>query len=100
MHQHFHPINRLMNISSTVDIFVILIQILIHNFSDNVPHNFTCTMEVYSHQLLEDVSIASTPKKIKKKINELSSSVGRTVGRRLSGLVSCLFYISVTALFV
>ena len=49
---------------------------------------FELKVEVYSHRLCDDLSIASTPKKIKKKINEISSSVGRSVGRRLSGLVS------------
>ena len=33
--------------------------------------------------------MASTPKKIKKKMTDLSESVGRSVGKRLSGLVSC-----------
>ena len=32
--------------------------------------------------------MASTPKKIKKKMTDLSESVGRSVGKRLSGLVS------------
>ena len=32
--------------------------------------------------------MASTPKKLKKKMTDLSESVGRSVGKRLSGLVS------------
>lgn len=57
-------------------------------FSNNVPHDFTCKFEVYCHKLHEDLTIASTPKKLRKKINDLSGSVGRSVGKRLSGLVS------------
>ncbi|XP_060064533.1 rhotekin-like isoform X1 [Ylistrum balloti] len=53
---------------------------------DNVPHNFECKLEVYCHKLHEDLTIASTPKKLRKKINDISGSVGRSVGKRLSGL--------------
>ncbi|XP_048747255.1 rhotekin-like isoform X2 [Ostrea edulis] len=53
---------------------------------NNVPHDFTCRFEVYCHKLHEDLTIASTPKKLRKKINDLSGSVGRSVGKRLSGL--------------
>lgn len=53
---------------------------------NNVPHDFTCKFEVYCHKLHEDLTIASTPKKLRKKINDLSGSVGRSVGKRLSGL--------------
>lgn len=56
-------------------------------FSNNVPHDFTAKFEVYCHKLHEDLTIASTPKKLRKKINDLSGSVGRSVGKRLSGLV-------------
>lgn len=52
----------------------------------NIPHDFECKLEIYCHKLYDDLTIASTPKKIKKKFNDLSSSVGRSVGRRLSGL--------------
>jgi hypothetical protein len=54
-------------------------------FNDIDP-NFECQLEVYSHKLVEDLTIASTPRKLKKKFNEISSSVGRSVGKRLSGL--------------
>lgn len=53
---------------------------------ENVPHDFECKLEVYCHKLHEDLTIASTPKKLRKKINDLSGSVGRSVGKRLSGL--------------
>ncbi|KAL3864498.1 hypothetical protein ACJMK2_006175 [Sinanodonta woodiana] len=53
---------------------------------DNVPHDFECSIEIYCHKLHEDLTIASTPKKIKKRFNDLSESVGRSVGKRLSGL--------------
>lgn len=53
---------------------------------NNVPHDFECKFEVYCHKLHEDLTIASTPKKLRKKINDLSGSVGRSVGKRLSGL--------------
>ncbi|XP_076105431.1 rhotekin-like isoform X1 [Mytilus galloprovincialis] len=53
---------------------------------ENVPHDFECKVEIFCHKLHEDLTIASTPKKLKKKINDLSGSVGRSVGKRLSGL--------------
>ncbi|GAB1603960.1 rhotekin [Argonauta hians] len=53
---------------------------------DEVSCNFECTLEVYCHKLHEDLTIASTPKKIRKKFNDFSGSVGRNVGKRLSGL--------------
>ncbi|KAL5022591.1 hypothetical protein ScPMuIL_001746 [Solemya velum] len=53
---------------------------------NSVPHDFDCKFEVYSHKLHEDLTMASTPKKIRKKINDLSGSVGRSVGKRLSGI--------------
>ncbi|ELU07024.1 hypothetical protein CAPTEDRAFT_224976 [Capitella teleta] len=54
-------------------------------FNDINP-DFKCHIEVYAHKLFDDLSIASTPSKIKKKINDISSSVGRSLGRRLSGM--------------
>ena len=58
------------------------------HFSNDVPHDFECTVEIYCHKLHEDLTMASTPKKLKKKMTDLSESVGRSVGKRLSGLVS------------
>ncbi|XP_071485421.1 rhotekin-like [Diadema antillarum] len=46
---------------------------------DNVRPDFTCTLEVYSYNLHNDMTIASTPQKIRRKLNSLSS-----VGRRSS----------------
>ena len=66
---------------------LLLMQMNFYHFSNNVPHDFTCKFEVYCHKLHEDLTIASTPKKLRKKINDLSGSVGRSVGKRLSGLV-------------
>ncbi|XP_060589437.1 rhotekin-like isoform X3 [Ruditapes philippinarum] len=53
---------------------------------DNIPHDFECVLEIYCHKLHEDLTMASTPKKLKKKVTDLSESVGRSVGKRLSGL--------------
>ncbi|XP_041370423.1 rhotekin-2-like isoform X4 [Gigantopelta aegis] len=53
---------------------------------NNIGHDFECKVEIYCHKLHEDLSIANTPKKLRKKINDLSGSVGRSVGKRLSGL--------------
>ncbi|KAK6185646.1 hypothetical protein SNE40_007833 [Patella caerulea] len=53
---------------------------------NNIPHDFDCKVEVFCHKLHEDLSMANTPKKLRKKINDLSGSVGRSVGKRLSGL--------------
>ncbi|XP_067131505.1 rhotekin-2-like isoform X2 [Centruroides vittatus] len=48
---------------------------------NRVPPNFEFRLEVYSHVLHDDLSIASTPRKIKKKI---SNSISRTIGRKLA----------------
>lgn len=56
--------------------------------SQEVPHDFELKFEVYCHKLHEEFSAANTPKKIRKKITDISGSVGRSVGKRLSGLVS------------
>ncbi|RWS14046.1 Rhotekin-like protein [Dinothrombium tinctorium] len=47
----------------------------------HVPSDFKLKLEVYSKVIQDDLSIASTPRKIKKKI---SSSVSRTFGRKLA----------------
>ncbi|XP_041476471.1 rhotekin-like isoform X2 [Lytechinus variegatus] len=44
---------------------------------DNVKPDFTCTLEVYSYNLHNDMTIASTPQKIRRKLSALSTSVGR-----------------------
>ena len=56
--------------------------------SHDIPHDFEMKVEVYCHKLHEELSVANTPKKIRKKITDISGSVGRSVGKRLSGLVS------------
>ena len=56
--------------------------------SGEVDPDFECTLEVYCHRQCEDFTIASTPRRIKKKFNEISDSIGRSMGKRLSGLVS------------
>ena len=56
--------------------------------SDEIPHDFDMKLEVYCHKLHEEFSVSNTPKKLRKKINDISGSVGRSVGKRLSGLVS------------
>ncbi|XP_067134500.1 rhotekin-2-like isoform X2 [Centruroides vittatus] len=48
---------------------------------NNIPPNFEFHLELYSHILQNDFSIASAPHKIKKKI---SNSVSRTIGRKLA----------------
>ncbi|XP_052772225.1 rhotekin-like isoform X2 [Mya arenaria] len=53
---------------------------------DNIPHDFECVIEIYCHKLHEDLTMASTPRKLKKKVAGISESVGRSVGKRLSGL--------------
>ncbi len=55
-------------------------------FSNDVAPGFECKVEVYCHKQLDDFTIASTPKKLKKRMNDLSSSIGRSVGKRLSGM--------------
>lgn len=49
--------------------------------SNSVPADFEFKLEVYSHILQDDMSIASTPRKIKKTIH---SSISRTVGKKLA----------------
>ncbi|XP_076308248.1 rhotekin-2-like isoform X1 [Tachypleus tridentatus] len=51
---------------------------------NQVPANFEFRLEIYSHIFHDDLSIASTPSRIKKKI---SSSVSRTIGRKLAASV-------------
>ena len=47
----------------------------------NVPPDFEFKLDVYSRVLHDDLSIASTPRKLTKKI---STSVSRTLGRRIA----------------
>ncbi|XP_032688909.1 rhotekin-like isoform X2 [Odontomachus brunneus] len=48
---------------------------------NNVPAEFELVLEIYSHVLQEDLSIASTPRRIKKTIH---SSISKTVGKKLA----------------
>ncbi|XP_066585985.1 rhotekin-like isoform X3 [Prorops nasuta] len=48
---------------------------------NNVPAEFELTLEIYSHVLQEDLSIASTPRRIKRTIH---SSISKTVGKKLA----------------
>ncbi|KAL6263844.1 hypothetical protein P5V15_003925 [Pogonomyrmex californicus] len=48
---------------------------------NNVPSEFELVLEIYSHVLQEDLSIASTPRRIKKTIH---SSISKTVGKKLA----------------
>ncbi|XP_054163193.1 rhotekin-2-like isoform X2 [Oppia nitens] len=50
----------------------------------NIPPDFEFRLEVYSRVLHEDLSIASTPRKLSKKI---STSVSKTLGRKLAAAV-------------
>lgn len=52
--------------------------ILVYN---QVQSDFTFTLEVYSHMLRDDMSMASTRKKIK---NTIHNSISRTVGKKLA----------------
>ena len=58
-----------------------LISCSLFPYSNHVPPDFTCSLEVYSHVLHEDLGIASTPRKIRQ---TLHSSISRTVGKRLA----------------
>ncbi|XP_069156284.1 rhotekin isoform X2 [Procambarus clarkii] len=48
---------------------------------NNIPSNFECNLEIYSHVLQNDLTMASTPRKLKR---TLHSSISRTVGRKLA----------------
>ncbi|KAJ4439216.1 hypothetical protein ANN_07335 [Periplaneta americana] len=48
---------------------------------NQIPADFEFRLEVYSHILQDDLSMASTPRKIKKTIH---SSISRTVGKKLA----------------
>ncbi|XP_012535904.1 rhotekin isoform X3 [Monomorium pharaonis] len=48
---------------------------------NNVPADFELVLEIYSYVLQEDLSIASTPRRIKKTIH---SSISKTVGKKLA----------------
>jgi len=60
-------------------IFIYLYKLCLH--SNNVPAEFELVLEIYSHVLQEDLSIASTPRRIKKTIH---SSISKTVGKKLA----------------
>lgn len=49
--------------------------------SNGIAADFKCEVEVYSCVLHNDMSMASTPRKLR---NTLHSSISRTVGRRLA----------------
>ena len=70
----------------TLDMLVLFFIPYLH--SQDIPHDFELKLEVYCHKHHEELSVANTPKKIRKKITDISGSVGRSVGKRLSGLVS------------
>ncbi|XP_022080731.1 rhotekin-like isoform X2 [Acanthaster planci] len=55
---------------------------------ENVSPDFQFTFEVYSYNLHDDMTMASTPQKLRRKINSFSNSVGKTVGRKLQGSLS------------
>ncbi|CAB3366284.1 Hypothetical predicted protein [Cloeon dipterum] len=48
---------------------------------NDVPSDFTLRLEVYSHLLAEDLSMASAPRKLQRTIH---SSISRTVGKKLA----------------
>ncbi|XP_039282023.1 rhotekin isoform X2 [Nilaparvata lugens] len=48
---------------------------------NQVPHDFVFQLEIFGHMLRDDLSIASTPRKIK---NTIHSSISRTVGKKLA----------------
>lgn len=51
------------------------------NFAD-IDADFECNFEVYCHKIQEDSTLSSTPRRIRKKFTELSTSVGK----RFSGI--------------
>ncbi|XP_043479506.1 rhotekin-like isoform X2 [Leptopilina heterotoma] len=65
------PVDRVLTDISFPDVLVF----------NNVPENFQLTLEIYSHILQEDMSIASTPRRIKRTIH---SSISKTVGKKLA----------------
>ena len=60
---------------------LILFIIFLPNFSNGAQPDFQLKLEVYSCMLQDDLSIASTPRKLQK---SLHSSISRTLGRKLS----------------
>lgn len=52
-----------------------------HIFSSNVEPDFELKLDVYAVMMETDLTIASTPRKIK---NTIHSSISRTVGKRLA----------------
>lgn len=51
------------------------------SFSSHVQPDFDMKLEVYAVMMETDLTIASTPRKIK---NTIHSSISRTVGKRLA----------------
>ncbi|XP_033125406.1 rhotekin-2-like isoform X1 [Anneissia japonica] len=57
------------------------------NFDDviifeNISHEFAFHLEVYSYNLHNDLTIASTPQKIRRKLNSFSNSLGKSAGKK------------------
>lgn len=50
-------------------------------YSNKVTPDFRLKLEVYSHMLQDDLSIASAPRRIK---NTIHTSISRTVGKKLA----------------
>ncbi|XP_019635707.1 PREDICTED: rhotekin-2-like isoform X2 [Branchiostoma belcheri] len=50
---------------------------------EDVVHDFSLTVEVYYTVLEDDLAFASTPRKIKHKINSMSASIGKSMGKKV-----------------
>lgn len=69
----------LRDISSLHIEFYLIISII--HYSSNVEPDFELKLDVYAVMMETDLTIASTPRKIK---NTIHSSISRTVGKRLA----------------
>eukprot|EP00058_Branchiostoma_floridae_P013936 XP_002599424.1 hypothetical protein BRAFLDRAFT_287730 [Branchiostoma floridae] len=55
---------------------------------EDVVHDFSLTVEVYYTVLEDDLAFASTPRKIKHKINSMSASIGKSMGKKVQAYLT------------
>ena len=48
---------------------------------NEIPHDFECSLEIYSHVHQNDFSIASTPRKLRRSIH---NSISKTIGKKIA----------------
>lgn len=60
----------------------------LYYYSEKVPHDFTCCLEVYAYEHYDDLSMASTQVKLRRRLSDWSN----LALRRLSSHTVCTRY--------